>query len=82
MVRPRHLAVGRCCWAERSVASVENDADIMVTSDLGGVLALAVKGGADANAFGQFCQKHLCMESWEFIIDVVRYETTVSVSYS
>ncbi|CAN0042527.1 unnamed protein product, partial [Pylaiella littoralis] len=27
-------------------------------------------------AFGQFCRKHLCIENWEFIIDVVVYETT------
>lgn len=78
MVRLRHLSIGGFC-GEHSVASLEHYANTAVTPDLDDVLTMAKKGGQNADEFGGFCQKHLCMESWDFIVDVVHYETTVSV---
>lgn len=58
-------------WVRQSVLPVEDDGDM---DGLGGVVALARNGGEMAERFGQFCQQHLCMESWDFIDTVVEYE--------
>lgn len=40
----------------------------------GVVLALARNTGIISEMFAKFCREHLCMESWNFIADIVRYE--------
>lgn len=39
-----------------------------------GVLDFAGTGGMAEVRFGQFCLEHLCMESWDFIVEVALYE--------
>ena len=39
-----------------------------------GVYDYAQEGGEVAEMFGEFCQKSLCMENWEFIMDSVAYK--------
>ncbi|CAN0140651.1 unnamed protein product, partial [Scytosiphon promiscuus] len=38
------------------------------------VLKLARNGGAMGARFAEFARANLCMESWDFIVDAVRYE--------
>ena len=40
-----------------------------------GIVDLAGRGGVPAELFGGFCEKHLCSESWEFVVVAVHYET-------
>lgn len=60
-----------------SIVPVEHVAGVGASTDAQGVLALATKGGEMANRFGDFCRKHLCQESWDFIADAMRYERMV-----
>ncbi|CAM9664895.1 unnamed protein product, partial [Pylaiella littoralis] len=47
----------------------------MGSGDVEGSLCLAKSGGEMADRFGTFCQKSLCRESWDFVVDAVNYET-------
>lgn len=51
----------------------------MTSDDVEGSLCLIKKGGKTANRFGKFCQKNLCMESWDFVLDAVNYEMVSTV---
>lgn len=51
----------------------------MTSDDVDGSLCLAKNGGKTANRFGKFCQKSLCMERWDFVLDAVNYETVSAV---
>ncbi|CAN0314603.1 unnamed protein product [Ectocarpus sp. 6 AP-2014] len=59
-------------WVNPSVLPVEDEPSS--NDDVDGVHALAVKGGDMAERFGRFVQENLCMESWDFIVDAVKYE--------
>lgn len=59
-------------WRKQAVIPVADDSDV---ADMDGVHALATKGGEMAQRFGRFVQENLCMESWDFIVDAVQYET-------
>lgn len=43
-------------------------------TEASGVLGIARGGGGIAKRFGNFCKSALCLESWEFILDVVDYQ--------
>ncbi|CAM9499242.1 unnamed protein product [Ectocarpus sp. 8 AP-2014] len=60
-------------WFRATVVPVEEVFTVQA-SDECGVLRLASGGGELAEQFGIFCRENLCMESWDFLVDVVRYE--------
>ncbi|CAM9668711.1 unnamed protein product, partial [Ectocarpus fasciculatus] len=60
-------------WFRATVVPVE-DILVVPASDVCDVLRLASSGGELAQQFGNFCRENLCMESWDFLVDVVRYE--------
>lgn len=73
MMRWRHLTFRGC--GKFVVEEAQFD-DVSVTlTPTENVLALARGGGEFADRFGQFCQEFLCMESWNFIVHAVRFET-------
>lgn len=39
-----------------------------------GVINFASDGGVPAELFCGFCKRHLCSESWEFVVKAVQYE--------
>ncbi|CAM9364184.1 unnamed protein product [Hapterophycus canaliculatus] len=61
-------------WFARAVVPVENDPGVGGTSGTDELLAFARKGGAMSDRFAQYARENLCMESWGFIVDAVRYE--------
>ncbi|CAM9577281.1 unnamed protein product [Scytosiphon promiscuus] len=61
-------------WFASAVCPIENDAEIGATPGTDDVLTLARKGGAMSHRFAQFVRENLCMESWDFVVDAVRYE--------
>lgn len=61
------------------VPSESDDADVSVTLVAAGVLEIARKGGEMGELLEKFCREHLCLESWDFIVDVCKYETLVSL---
>lgn len=67
-------------WVKPSVLPVEDETSS--NEDVDGVHALAVKGGDMADRFGRFVQENLCMESWDFILDAVKYEMVSASSRS
>lgn len=68
-------------WSRSNVVPVLDNIDVMVTSDTDGVIALATKGGEICLKFGAFCRNHLCQESWDFIVDVTKYEEMVRIGF-
>lgn len=79
LIRFRHCAFRGLHGVE--IIPVELALDTEMTSgDLGGSLCLARNGGKTAKRFGKFCQKSLCMESWDFVLDAVNYETVSPVA--
>lgn len=40
-----------------------------------GIIDFASDGGRPAELFGEFCEKNLCSESWDFVVIAVHYET-------
>lgn len=79
MMRARHLSRG--AWFKWSVIPVDDGVIEQVVSDVDGVLTLATAGGEIAEEFERFCRENLCMESWDFIVDVVRYQVRVCGRY-
>lgn len=59
------------------VVPVECGSDVEMVSSMAGALPIARAGGEMGDLFGQFCRKHLCMESWDFIVEVCKYEQLV-----
>lgn len=64
-----------CGSKSQSVYPVGDNSPGDSTDELDGVLEFARKGEATAERFGEFCRVNLCMESWDFIVEVVHYET-------
>lgn len=74
MMRSRHLTFHGVGGV--GIVPVELNFDSENTSDdVEGSLLLAKNGGNNANLFGKLCQKSLCMESWDFVLDAINYET-------
>lgn len=67
-------------WTRGAVLPVEGTDfnDFETASDVGGLLALATKGGEMAELFGNFCRRNLTLESWDFIVAALHYEAKVS----
>lgn len=63
----------RGCF-QTPVIPVDDIADAEAMTGVEGVLALARAGGEMGKRFEAFCRTNLCMESWDFIVDVLRYE--------
>lgn len=63
-----------------NIVPVENVDGAEAAESTAGVLTLATKGGEMADKFDIFCKKHLCQESWDFIVDATRYENMVRPS--
>lgn len=61
--------------ADGDTKSVDPVADAEM-AEVNGILILTSENThADlGKLFGQFCRKYLCMESWEFILEAVRYQ--------
>ncbi|CAB1107996.1 unnamed protein product [Ectocarpus sp. CCAP 1310/34] len=60
-------------WFRATVVPVDETVAVSAL-DVDGVVGLASSGGEMAEQFGKFCRENLCMESWDFLVDVVRYE--------
>ncbi len=63
--------------AKRGVLPVELNPNVDAMSDVAGSLTIARAGGEMGKLFEEFCRRHLCMESWNFIVDVCKYEASV-----
>lgn len=73
-MRSRHIMRRGLCGV--MVIPLELDVDIEITSgDVEGSLCIAKNGGQMSDRFGKFCQKNLCMESWDFVLDAINYES-------
>lgn len=68
---------GLRAWTRGEIVPFENVDGVEAATEFEGVLALAVKGGEMAHEFDTFCKKHLCQESWDFIVDATHYENMV-----
>eukprot|EP00904_Undaria_pinnatifida_P000034 jgi/Undpi1/10030/HiC_scaffold_28.g12484.m1 len=64
---------GVCGAKKMCVVPIESSTTRSV-DDHEGVLDYAEEGGEVAEVFGDFCRQSLCMESWDFIMDVVAYK--------
>lgn len=60
-------------WFAHAVSPAEIDPVLKVSPGTDDVLTLARKGEAMGQRFAQFVREHLCMESWDFIVDAVHY---------
>lgn len=67
---------------EGSFQPVEDIWETQLTG-VNGVLTLARRysNGEIGQIFENYCQKHLCMESWEFILETVRYQVCATVHF-
>lgn len=65
-------------WFRFAVVPVEDGAHAEVVG-IDSVLTLARNCGEMGELFGRFCRTNLCMESWDFIVDVIHYETKVGL---
>lgn len=63
--------------AKHLVIPVECGSDVEMTA-MAGALAIARTGGETGELFEKMCREHLCIESWDFIVDVSKYEVQVS----
>lgn len=80
----------RCCGpfhrvelgTEGSFRPVEDIWEAELTG-VSGVLSLVRRfsNGEIVQLFESYCRKHLCLESWEFILEAVRYEVCVMVRF-
>lgn len=61
-------------WFRGNIVPVENIDGVGTAAGMQGVLTLASTGSGMADLFADFCRKHLCQESWDFIVDATRYE--------
>ncbi|CAN0184313.1 unnamed protein product, partial [Ectocarpus sp. 4 AP-2014] len=60
-------------WFRATVVPVEDVFTVQASEECD-LLRLASGGGELAQQFGEFCRENLCMESWDFLVDVVSYE--------
>ncbi|CAB1110052.1 unnamed protein product [Ectocarpus sp. CCAP 1310/34] len=63
-------------WFRATVVPVDETVAVSAL-DVDGVVGLASSVGEMAEQFGKFCRENLCMESWDLLVDVVRYERMV-----
>eukprot|EP00752_Nemacystus_decipiens_P012960 g11469.t1 len=65
-------------WLRTTVVPVEAiDSDTFEAgSGVDGLLSLATAGGEMAELFSKFCRRNLTIESWDFILAALLYETT------
>eukprot|EP00752_Nemacystus_decipiens_P012857 g11384.t1 len=73
----RYHGWGWCSWRYRVVPVDDGRASSrgQLIPDADCVIDFACKGGVLAKLFGQFCERNLCSESWEFVVEAVHYET-------
>lgn len=72
MARAHRGGIRGCFQA--SVIPVDDIADAEAVTGVEGVLALARAGGEMGKRFEDVCRTNRCMESWDFVVDVLRYE--------
>lgn len=61
-------------WFAHAVSPVERGPAVGVPPGTEDLLTLARGGGALGERFAQFTRENLCMESWDFIVDAIRYQ--------